>query len=363
MQRGIVVTVRAYAPVSATLAFVGSPFRKGCPMKRVLSLLTSMLLIPGMSFLSSCDSGSDSSKDDASSSKESEATPAGTVVAPVFSPAGGTYSSAQSVTLSTSTSGAAIYYTMDGSVPTESSAKYVSPVTVSATRTLKAIAVKPGMTTSSVGTASYAVSSSGSGSAIPWNGSISYGSLSYGGQTYRTVVIGTQTWMAENLNYKVDGSWWYENNADSGAKYGRLYTWAAAAKLPDSCNRVECASLVQSRHQGVCPGGWHAPSDGEWTTLAAYLGGGAVAGGKLMSTSGWSNGGNGSDAYGFRALPAGYRDYTGIFFDAGASAPFWSVSEVGADYAWLNRVYSGDDDFERYGHDKQDGYNVRCLKD
>jgi uncharacterized protein (TIGR02145 family) len=319
-------------------------------MNRSQRFLFDIFVVLGM--LSSCDSSSNSTND--------------TVVAPVFSPAGGTYSVAQTVAMASSTSGATIYYTTDGSAPTISSTKYTTPVSVSATQTLNAIAVKSGLTTSSVSLATYTITSGGSGSTTPWNTSVSYGSLSYEGQTYKTVVIGTQTWMAENLNYKVDSSWWYANSADSGARYGRLYTWASAMKLPDSCNIVSCASQVQSKHQGECPSGWHIPSDAEWSTLATYLGGAAAAGSKLKSTSGWSYDGvtgNGTDSYGFRALPAGNRLDHGSFYNVGRYARFWSSSELVANDAWYRYLYMGDDGLYRNHYFKKYGYSVRCLKD
>ncbi|MGM9985270.1 MAG: fibrobacter succinogenes major paralogous domain-containing protein, partial [Fibrobacter intestinalis] len=87
------------------------------------------------------------------------------------------------------------------------------------------------------------------------------------GKTYRTVEIGKQVWMAENLNYEMDGSYCYDNEATNCQKYGRLYTWAAAMQ--------------------ACPEGWHLPSEAEWETLITAVGGEDVAGLKLKSTSGW----------------------------------------------------------------------------
>ncbi len=134
----------------------------------------------------------------------------------------------------------------------------------------------------------------------PENRPIAYGSLTYGGQTYKTVKIGTQTWMAENLNYAgTDGTTGVCYNAPSGvktsgpadtcAKYGRLYTWAEVMN--------GSASTTTAKVRGICPEGWHVPTDSEWTTLVntveadtsvgAYKGGTA-----LKSTSGWPSGGN-----------------------------------------------------------------------
>jgi len=104
------------------------------------------------------------------------------------------------------------------------------------------------------------------------------------GKTYKTVKIGTQTWMAENLNYSASGSKYYKNYAENSDIYGRLYNWSQALE--------------------ACPVGWHLPSDAEWKVLVKYVG--KKAGKKLKSTSGWKGGwiknGNGTDEYGFSAL-------------------------------------------------------------
>jgi len=113
------------------------------------------------------------------------------------------------------------------------------------------------------------------------------GSYTYTG---KTVTIGSQVWMAENLNRETAQSGCYDNNPDNCVKYGRLYTWNAAV--------------------GACPSGWHLPSDAEWTQLMDFVGGQGIAGKKLKSTSGWDddskgNTGNGTDDFGFSALPGG----------------------------------------------------------
>jgi uncharacterized protein (TIGR02145 family) len=130
------------------------------------------------------------------------------------------------------------------------------------------------------------------------------------GKTYKTVKVGGKTWMAENLNFAADGSKCYENNAGNCEKYGRLYTWEAAKK--------------------ACPAGWHLPSDAEWTALTDAVGGGSVAGTKLKSNSGWANNGNGTDEYGFAALPGGDGNSDGNFNDAGNIGYWWSSTEYDA---------------------------------
>ena len=120
------------------------------------------------------------------------------------------------------------------------------------------------------------------------------------GKSYRAATIGTQTWMAENLNYDVPKDTTdvcYGNSADSCAKYGRLYSWQTAM------DGAEGSTTNPSGVQGACPANWHVPSELEWTVLENYVGG--LTGKKLKSTSGWNGSGNGSDDYGFSALPGG----------------------------------------------------------
>jgi len=173
-------------------------------------------------------------------------------------------------------------------------------------------------------------------------------------QTYKTVVIGTQTWMAENLNYAVDSSWCYENSVDSCAKYGRLYQWAAAMALHAPWGESDV------NHQGVCPAGWHIPTDAEWITLQIAVGE-DVAGTALKNTSGWYEDGNGTDAYGFSALPGGYRNYYGSFGSVGSSALFWSATEGSIGYAYTRDLYYSSADMGNY--DKAYALSVRCIKD
>ena len=180
------------------------------------------------------------------------------------------------------------------------------------------------------------------------------------GQSYKTVVIGTQTWMAENLNYAVDSSWCYENSADSCAKYGRLYTWTAAMGVSATYNDAVLGDSV--KHQGVCPAGWHIPTNAEWTTLETAVGGEDVAGAKLKSASGWYKDGNGTDAYGFSALPAGDRILSGDFISVGLSTDFWSTTEGVTDNAYYRcLIYN-------YASMIMDDYltfaiSVRCVQD
>lgn len=193
--------------------------------------------------------------------------------------------------------------------------------------------------------------------------SIEYGTLIYGGQTYKTVRIGTQTWMAENLNYVVDSSWCYPNSADNCAKYGRLYTWTAAMNIDSSYQSTIASAMITTPHQGVCPAGWHIPTDAEWTRLKNVVGGSSVVGAKLKSASGWVDRyGNGTDAYGFSALPAGGRS-SGVFCDLGYDAYFWSATEISKLNAYTRGLVYFNDHMYSVNSYKNDAFSVRCLKD
>ena len=189
------------------------------------------------------------------------------------------------------------------------------------------------------------------------------------GQTYKTVTIGTQTWMAENLNYETDNSFCYNDSAEYCEKYGRLYRWAAAmdgagtwSTNGKGCgNGKTCSPTYPVR--GVCPQGWHLPDTTEWNTLFTAVGGSSVAGTKLKSTSGWYNNGNGTDAFSFSALPAGYRSYTGLYDLAGYYAYFWSSTARDSRNAYNVYLYYNDDYMALDYSDKRRGFSVRCVKD
>lgn len=163
------------------------------------------------------------------------------------------------------------------------------------------------------------------------------------GNVYRTVKIGNQVWMAENLNFKVDGSYCYKDSAKYCTKYGRLYSWAAANK--------------------ACPDGWHLPTIDEFKTLFATIGKQSTAGKKLKSTSGWNNDGNGTDDFGFTALPAGIWYGKDKYYNyEGHHANFWSSIKNGSDSADYVNMFYGYDSVHVFVHDKNDGMSVRCLK-
>jgi len=173
------------------------------------------------------------------------------------------------------------------------------------------------------------------------------------GQVYAFKNIGSQTWMAENLNYETSNSWWYDNSSANGDIYGRLYTYDAALT--------------------ACPSGWHVPSDEEWKTLEMALGmsqseaddtgwRGTDEGEKMKSTSGWYNNGNNTNSSGFTALPGGSRYSNGSFQDFGGYGYWWSSTESSDAHAWDRGLHSVGGQVYRYGDSKTFGFSVRCLK-
>jgi uncharacterized protein (TIGR02145 family) len=205
------------------------------------------------------------------------------------------------------------------------------------------------------------------------------------GNNYATVTIGDQTWMAENLrvttypdgtaiphvtdntewanlgdNNTDDAYSWYDNDeATNGETYGALYTYAAA--IGDDWTHQNTAG------QGVCLDGWHLPTDTEWAELEDYLtnnGHSSTEGTALKAISGWNSGGNGTDDYGFSALPGGYRYYAaGYSGNIGNYGYFWSATEYNAAYAWNLSLYYSYSGVNRSYINKSYGFSVRCLRD
>lgn len=212
------------------------------------------------------------------------------------------------------------------------------------------------------------------------NSEIKYGTMTdkRDNQTYKTIKIGVQTWMAENLNY-VDSvrtpslmgySWCYNNKAENCAVAGRLYIWAAAidsVALYDGGNGVDCGygktCTLPAKVQGICPDGWHLPTRAEWNTLFTEVGGQSTAGKILKSQTGWYNNGNGTDCVGFSALPAGLRGSSGGFGNDGNGAYFWSATENGSDFAYGMGLNYNNESAYLFDNDKYFGFSVRCLQD
>lgn len=206
------------------------------------------------------------------------------------------------------------------------------------------------------------------------------------GKVYRTVKIGDQTWMAENLNFdpgqggsgedKYDWSWCYNDEPANCDVAGRLYTWAAAMDSAGTWSAngkgcgygTECSPTDAVR--GICPAGWHLPTNPEWEMLFTAVGGELTACKVLKSQTGWFskyNNGNGTDSFGFSALPAGYRDvYDGSseFWNGGLHALFWSNAEYNSlDVEYMDLDYYNEWVFYHFSQYKNYGLSVRCLKD
>jgi uncharacterized protein (TIGR02145 family) len=201
------------------------------------------------------------------------------------------------------------------------------------------------------------------------------------GKTYKTVKFGNQWWMAENLNYADSAktpslkgkSWCYGDEPDNCAKYGRLYTWAAAidsvALATDNENPQDCGYMRSSKNilpdvvHGICPDGWHLPDYRDFSNMLVHVGGYSIAGTVLKSQSGWNEGGNGTDTFGFNVLPAGIGYGNGSFDGLGDGTDFWSATESDLEqafslYASYENEYSGVMD---YG--KNYAFSIRCVKD
>lgn len=190
------------------------------------------------------------------------------------------------------------------------------------------------------------------------------------GNSYNTLTIGSQTWMASNLkttrlnngtaipNVSADIAWsslstpgyvWYDNDAATyqAGNFGALYNFYA----------VQAGNL--------CPVGWHVPTDGERQTLSDFLGGDFVSGGKLKEVGlvNWQSPNTGAtDEVGFTALPAGMRDYMGMFVSVGVSASWWSSTSMGISDAFFSAISTGTAEYMRVNMFKQSGLSVRCVQ-
>jgi len=166
-----------------------------------------------------------------------------------------------------------------------------------------------------------------------------------GGGSSESVKIGTQTWMKKNLNIEAGNSWCYDNDPANCETYGRLYDWATA--------------------KTVCPSGYHLPTSEEWNTLVTTAGGSDEAKEKLKSKSGWNNyngkSGNGTDTFGFSALPSG--DYSDGFNHVGDRGTWWTDTEPNNNnYAYFYGIYNEIGYVYTSMDAKRVGYAVRCVK-
>jgi uncharacterized protein (TIGR02145 family) len=208
------------------------------------------------------------------------------------------------------------------------------------------------------------------------NPNLTYGSMTdQEGNVYKTIVIGTQEWMAENLNTSIyrngdaiptnldnvawqtttSGAWaYYNNDASYACPYGKLYNWYA------------CVDARQ-----LCPTGWHVPTDAEWTVLTNYLGGEVIAGGKMKTTGNleaatglwFSPNVEATNSSGFSGASGGYRNDSGPFYSIGEYGNWWSSTEINSGFAWNRYLYYLSGGAGRSGNGKHYGFSVRCLRD
>lgn len=175
---------------------------------------------------------------------------------------------------------------------------------------------------------------------------VDYGTIEIGGLAYRTVTIGNQTWMAENLQLDVTNSTFYNNDeatyGRNGKNYGRLYKWDDAI--------------------GISVTGWHLPTSAEWDELVNAVGSSNVAGIKLKATTGWSNF-NGTDNYGFSVFPTGGK-YSNEFNNVGDYAIFWTATEYSSTEAYTRDFSNGSNNAHQWHYTKSSCYfPVRLVKD
>ncbi len=191
------------------------------------------------------------------------------------------------------------------------------------------------------------------------------------GKTYNTVQIGTQCWMAQNLNIgtKIDSSSNQTNNStiekycnndlESNCNiYGGFYQWNEMMQY-----------VTTPGVKGICPTGWHIPTDAQWTIVTTFLGGTSIAGGKMKSTGTieagtglWLSPNTGTNESGFTAFPAGFRDSFGSFFFPGFIGLWWSSSETNTNIVWGRWMFCYSSNIQRVEDEKASGYSVRCLR-
>jgi len=207
-------------------------------------------------------------------------------------------------------------------------------------------------------------------------------SLLYGGKYYKTVQIGSQCWLKENMNIGlrinndqeqtnngIIEKYCYNNNEANCTIYGGLYQWAEAVQYLDGATNTTLWNPIPTGNvQGICPDGWHIPSDAEWTILADLYGGVVNAGGKLKETgtTHWASPNTGAtNESGFTGLPSGYRDsgYQTPYYELTKLTYILSRTESSALTAYGRRLKYNDSWLFREGYYKSNGLSVRCIND
>jgi uncharacterized protein (TIGR02145 family) len=189
--------------------------------------------------------------------------------------------------------------------------------------------------------------------------------VNYHGVNYGTVQAGSRCWFTMNLDAGVrySGSrdqepgnnsiekYCYEDDPENCLRYGGLYQW----------DEMMGGDTLEAT-RGICPEGWHIPSDAEWASLFEILGGRDAAGYKMKSAAGWFESGNGADTLGLSVFPGGDRDYDGPFMNILKTGIFWSSTSHSAPYAWSNKFGYQHDDAFRNIYSKKCGFSVRCVR-
>ena len=205
--------------------------------------------------------------------------------------------------------------------------------------------------------------------------------VGYQGYEYATVLIGDQCWFGENLrsaNYENDDaipanlsdSEWQNTTAGAVAVYGEDSGCNNYSPDIDACDPAQSLEEYGRLYnwyavddaRGLCPSGWHVPTDGEWTVMTDELGGQSIAGGQMKATYGWYNGGHGTNSSGFSGLPGGYRNFNGNFNFAGLDGYWWSSSPFGSN-AWNRFLNFANENVLRTNLNLRYGFSVRCVRD
>lgn len=202
------------------------------------------------------------------------------------------------------------------------------------------------------------------------------GSFTYQGQTYNYVRIGTQTWMAENLNYDIGNNMCYKNDPANCTAYGRMYKWATVVgKTEAECGYGNSCDLPSTGHvQGICPEGWHVPRHAEVETLVEAAGGDDFAGKALKATSTWSDYENNGKVYGNGTDATGFTGYSTGTCSGSSSEPYCNYDGMYTHMWTITENYSGDDAYyfgllwmgngvTLLNGDKRDYKNLRCVQD
>lgn len=195
------------------------------------------------------------------------------------------------------------------------------------------------------------------------------------GMLYRTVRIGSQMWLAQNMNYITERSWCYENSKENCKKYGRLYQWTSALALEKRYLTEHAGGILNKYRQGICPDGWRIPRNSDMKILSDFISKNVAllknvsenVGTSLKAKKGWEKNEEGfveSDRFGFAALPAGFRTSDGAFFFIKENASFWVAeeSENPTHAPYWDLYFANDKFWNGYSNPKATARSVRCLK-